>query len=117
MKKKPATGKGQLATGNGQQGATTSPVRKHGEGSGFEVPGSNLPDVNLPPEEAVADPPAAKPGLTCTRCGSGHFEVISTRRSWGGRIIRRRECRYCGRRITTVEEEPPAAGGTANLET
>ena len=42
-------------------------------------------------------------GLRCPKCGCGHFRVIYTRRAWGGRIVRRRECRNCGRRITTTE--------------
>jgi transcriptional regulator NrdR family protein len=42
-------------------------------------------------------------GLVCPRCGCGHFRVIYTRRVQGGRIVRRRECRNCGRRITTYE--------------
>lgn len=43
-------------------------------------------------------------GLTCTKCGCRHFRVIYTRAVWGGRIMRRRECRHCGRRITTHEK-------------
>jgi len=42
-------------------------------------------------------------GLVCRSCGCGHFRVLYTRRAWGGRILRRRECRHCGRRITTYE--------------
>lgn len=42
-------------------------------------------------------------GIVCPRCGCAHFRVIYTRASWGERIIRRRECRHCGRRITTYE--------------
>jgi hypothetical protein len=42
-------------------------------------------------------------GLTCRHCGCKHFRVIYTRASWGGRIMRRRECRHCGRRMTTWE--------------
>ena len=42
-------------------------------------------------------------GITCRTCGCRHFEVIYTRPRLGGRIIRRRECRHCGRRITTCE--------------
>jgi len=44
---------------------------------------------------------ADQKGLVCRHCGCRHFRVIYTRRAWGGRIMRRRECRYCGRRITT----------------
>lgn len=48
--------------------------------------------------------PSAEPkGLRCPRCGCGHFWVVYTRRVRAGRLMRRRECRYCGRRITTYE--------------
>jgi len=43
-------------------------------------------------------------GLVCPRCGCGHFRVIYTRPTHGGRIIRRRECRNCGRRVLTAEQ-------------
>jgi transcriptional regulator NrdR family protein len=42
-------------------------------------------------------------GLECPRCGCRHFRVVYTRAAQGGRIMRRRECRHCGRRITTSE--------------
>ncbi len=41
-------------------------------------------------------------GLVCPNCGSRHFYVIYTRPR-AGKIVRRKECRYCGRRVTTVE--------------
>ena len=44
-------------------------------------------------------------GLTCPRCGCHHFRVVETRRVEGGRIRRRRECRHCGWRVSTVERE------------
>jgi transcriptional regulator NrdR family protein len=44
-------------------------------------------------------------GLVCPRCGCRHFEVVYTRASFGAKIIRRRECRHCGKRITTWEKE------------
>ena len=47
--------------------------------------------------------PVQKRGLECPQCGCGHFRVLYTRRALGGRLLRRRECRYCGRRITTYE--------------
>jgi len=47
--------------------------------------------------------PVEKRGLECPRCGCGHFRVLYTRRTWGGRLLRRRECRHCGRRMTTYE--------------
>ena len=46
-------------------------------------------------------------GLTCRHCGCKHFRVIYTRPAWAGRIQRRRECRDCGKRVTTWEK----AGG------
>lgn len=42
-------------------------------------------------------------GLICPKCGCRHFSVIYTRARAGGLIIRRRECRHCGRRMTTSE--------------
>ena len=43
-------------------------------------------------------------GLECPRCGCRHFHVLYTRAAIGGRILRRRECRHCGRRLTTYEK-------------
>jgi len=43
-------------------------------------------------------------GLVCPKCGCKRFYVVYTRPTWGGRIMRRRECRHCGRRITTFEQ-------------
>jgi len=47
-----------------------------------------------------------KRGLSCRWCGCSHFRVIYTRPGWGGRLIRRRECRNCGKRMTTYESPP-----------
>ena len=47
--------------------------------------------------------PTPKKGLVCPGCGCGHFHVVKVR-SANGRIFRRRECRHCGRRLTTVEK-------------
>jgi hypothetical protein len=49
-------------------------------------------------------PPADQRGLVCRHCGCRHFRVIYTRPAWGGRIARRRECRNCGKRMTTWEK-------------
>ena len=49
------------------------------------------------------DPAQDKRGLECRYCGCRHFSVIYTRRGWGGKLIRRRECRHCGKRMTTWE--------------
>jgi hypothetical protein len=48
--------------------------------------------------------PADQRGLVCRQCGCKHFRVIYTRPAWGGRLVRRRECRHCGRRMTTWEK-------------
>ena len=42
-------------------------------------------------------------GLVCRACGCQHFRVVYTRPTWAGRIMRRRECRHCGKRMTTWE--------------
>ena len=42
-------------------------------------------------------------GLVCRQCGGQRFRVLYTRRATGCRLIRRRECRDCGGRITTWE--------------
>lgn len=56
-----------------------------------------------------ADPNA--PGLRCVGCGCGHFRVVATRRLAGGRIGRRRECRHCRQRITTIESSTELPAG------
>ena len=53
----------------------------------------------------AADASDAPAGIVCLNCGCRHFRVIYTRRAAGGRVIRRRECRNCEERITTVEQE------------
>jgi hypothetical protein len=44
-------------------------------------------------------------GMCGGACGCKHFRVIYTRRAAARRLVRRRECRHCGKRITTVEQE------------
>lgn len=44
-------------------------------------------------------------GLSCSVCGCQHFHVVYTRAMPGGKILRRRECRHCGKRITTTEQQ------------
>jgi transcriptional regulator NrdR family protein len=41
-------------------------------------------------------------GLRC-RCGGTRLKVVYTRARGGGKLVRRRECRDCGERITTWE--------------
>lgn len=47
--------------------------------------------------------PVVEVGLECPKCGCRHFEVVKTIRQ-AKRIVRRRECRHCGRRVTTSEK-------------
>jgi transcriptional regulator NrdR family protein len=47
-------------------------------------------------------------GLSCRHCGSREFRVVYTRRALGGKVIRRRACRRCKKRLTTWER---AVGG------
>lgn len=53
-------------------------------------------------DRALAKGSQAKDGLRCSRCGCRHFVVVYTRRRPKA-IVRRRECRHCGRRVTTRE--------------
>lgn len=57
--------------------------------------------------EAVPDtrPQDVTRGVVCGRCGHWRLKVVYTRRAPGGRIVRRRECRRCGHRLTTWERE------------
>jgi hypothetical protein len=57
-----------------------------------------LPLVELETEQPADD----AVGLQCPQCGCRHFEVVYTRPKLR-RIQRCRECRHCGRRITTNE--------------
>lgn len=43
-----------------------------------------------------------KLGLVCRACGCQHFRVVYLRRL-AGAILRRRECRHCGKRVMTRE--------------
>ena len=69
------------------------------------------------PKKRIKDEPPALPGKPaeplpadlpvgpeCPRCGCRHLFVVYTRPQRDGRIVRRRECRHCGRRITTTEK-------------
>jgi transcriptional regulator NrdR family protein len=43
-------------------------------------------------------------GLVCRGCGSQNLRVVYTRRNRSGAVVRRRECRCCGMRLTTWEK-------------
>lgn len=55
----------------------------------------------IPQGEAAAG--KEKRGLECPKCGCKHLPVVYTRATILSRVMRRRECRNCGRRITTYE--------------
>lgn len=46
-----------------------------------------------------------KRSLECRRCGCKHFQLLYTRQLRGGRLLRRRQCRHCGRLVTTYENQ------------
>jgi transcription elongation factor Elf1 len=62
------------------------------------------PPAAVPAQAPPPRPEASDRGIECPRCGCRHFEVVYTRPVRGGRVQRRRQCRHCGRRITTVEK-------------
>ncbi|MFI4860249.1 MAG: hypothetical protein ACIAXF_06160 [Phycisphaerales bacterium JB063] len=64
-----------------------------------------MPDDQPRPRStpSSAAPAAEQRGIICRQCGCGHFYVLYTRAKPGGRIMRRRECRHCGKRVTTWE--------------
>ena len=41
-------------------------------------------------------------GIACPKCGCRHFEVIKTK-PHDGEISRRKQCRNCKQRVTTME--------------
>lgn len=43
-------------------------------------------------------------GLMCRKCGCRDFRVVYTRDYHDSVIRRRRQCRHCGNRMTTVEK-------------
>ena len=56
--------------------------------------------TKAPPEDQQSD----DCGLVCPECQCRHFFVVYVRRVKKQRVMRRRECRNCGRRITTYEK-------------
>lgn len=55
------------------------------------------------PTEMQPRKPAEQRGLQCPKCGCGHWRVVYTRPRPGGRLVRRRECRNCGKAVITTE--------------
>jgi len=46
-----------------------------------------------------------KVGLVCRACGCQHFRVVYVKHRPGGVVVRRRECRNCGRGMFTRESQ------------
>lgn len=44
-------------------------------------------------------------GICCRQCGCADCSVYYVRQTWGGRTMRRRQCRHCGKKFTTYEAE------------
>lgn len=59
-----------------------------------------------PHDYTLPDDPDDLRGLRCPKCACPHLWVVYTRKCERGRIRRRRECRNCGKRITTYEGPP-----------
>jgi len=52
----------------------------------------------------IQDAPQDQPrGVVCRHCGCRHLPVYYTRRQPDGSIMRRRQCRNCGKMVTTYE--------------
>ena len=70
------------------------------------------PEAKPPPPEP--EPPGAEEvkGIECLTCGCRHFETLEVRATVGGKLRRRRQCRYCGRRVTTYEAAEDSGLGT-----
>jgi hypothetical protein len=70
--------------------------------------------IGLRPQDAAAVAPEPV-GLPCPACGCCHHWTLYTRPAPAGGLLRRRECRNCGRRFSTLErprERPNTEGGT-----
>ena len=52
--------------------------------------------------EASSESKSTQRGIECPCCGCRHFYVVYTRPR-SQKIVRRKGCRNCGRRVTTTE--------------
>ena len=63
--------------------------------------------IDSPPSRqrrrGVTPRPAWRQTAAAMAPGCKHFRIIYTRPAWGGRLVRQRECRHCGKRMTTWE--------------
>jgi len=54
-------------------------------------------------ERNSGTPDESHRGVEPLHCGCRHFRLVCTRSAWGGQIIRRREYRHSGKRVSTWE--------------
>jgi DNA-directed RNA polymerase subunit RPC12/RpoP len=74
---------------------------------------AHVDDIEAKPVVPVLIIPDAAAGVECPNCGCRdfrHSHVISTRCPVAGILRRRRECRHCGRRLTTTERAEATPG-------
>jgi transcription repressor NrdR-like protein len=105
--------------------ATPEPLRDEPVADPFldrdEAPSAAVATPPDGPEEAppdVAVAPAVQAttevdvvAIRCARCWCRDLRVIYTRRMLNGSIRRLRECRHCGKRMTTTEQAGASDGG------
>jgi len=72
------------------------------------------PAIPMPPAAVPPAPPER--GISCRHCGCRDLRVVYTRQRRRG-IIRRRQCRHCGRRMLTWERETGAEAEKARKVT
>lgn len=60
--------------------------------------------IHPPPAIRPSGPAPELKGLVCPKCGCQHFRVVYLKRLPKGVLMRRRECRHCGRRVCTREQ-------------
>jgi len=53
--------------------------------------------------EEGGEPRPEPKGIECPHCGCRHFFTVKSRPSTKGYVLRRKECRHCGHRLTTKE--------------
>jgi DNA-directed RNA polymerase subunit RPC12/RpoP len=61
--------------------------------------------MNEPRQRKTWPPKDEGRGVVCPRCACADLRVLNTRNAHG-RIIRYRQCRHCGHRLTTYEVIP-----------
>jgi transcriptional regulator NrdR family protein len=71
--------------------------------------------MNEPRQRKTWPPKDSSHGVVCPRCACADLRVLNTRYAHG-RIVRYRQCRHCGRRLTTYEVTPAELPSTIPVE-